>query len=72
MDEDLRKAVEFHVHLHLCPGLAIRYRVAKYIKGHHPRSEDEEMVAIVENNSCSTDAVQQDARLHLRQGQPDL
>jgi formylmethanofuran dehydrogenase subunit E len=57
MDEDLRKAIEFHGHL--CPGRAIGYRVAKYIKGHHPRSEDEEMVAIVENNSCSVDAVQQ-------------
>lgn len=57
MDEDLRKVVEFHGHM--CPGLAIGYRVAKYIKEHHPRSEDEEMVAIVENNSCSVDAVQQ-------------
>ena len=57
MDEDLRKAVEFHGHM--CPGLAIGYRVAKYVKGRYPRSEDEEMVAIVENNSCSVDAVQQ-------------
>jgi formylmethanofuran dehydrogenase subunit E len=57
MDDDLRKAIEFHGHL--CPGLAIGYRVSKYVKGHHPRSEDEELVAIVENNSCSVDAVQQ-------------
>lgn len=57
MDEDLKNAVEFHGHM--CPGLAIGYRVAKYVKGHYPRSEDEELVAIVENNSCSVDAVQQ-------------
>jgi formylmethanofuran dehydrogenase subunit E len=56
MDEDLKKSVEFHGHL--CPGLAIGYRVAKYIKEHHPRSEDEELVCIAENNSCSVDAVQ--------------
>jgi formylmethanofuran dehydrogenase subunit E len=56
MEEDLKKAVEFHGHL--CPGLVIGYRVAKYIKEHHPRSEDEELVCIAENNSCSVDAVQ--------------
>jgi formylmethanofuran dehydrogenase subunit E len=56
MDEDLRKAVEFHGHL--CPGLAIGYRVSKYVKEHYPRSEDEELVAVVENSSCSVDAIQ--------------
>lgn len=56
-DNDLRKAVEFHGHL--CPGLAIGYRVARYVKGHYPRSEDEELVCIAENNSCSVDAVQE-------------
>jgi len=56
MDEDLVKAIQFHGHL--CPGLAIGYRVAKYVKEHHQRSEDEELVAIVENKSCSVDAVQ--------------
>lgn len=55
-DSDLRKAVEFHGHL--CPGLAIGYRVAKYVKEHYPRSEDEELVCIAENKSCSVDAVQ--------------
>ncbi len=55
-DSDLRKAVEFHGHL--CPGLAIGYRVARYVKEHFPRSEDEELVCIAENNSCSVDAVQ--------------
>ena len=57
IDTDLRKAVEFHGHL--CPGLAIGYRVAKYVKEHYPRSEDEELVCIAENNSCSVDAVQE-------------
>ena len=57
IDTDLGKAVEFHGHL--CPGLAIGYRVAKYVKEHYPRSEDEELVCIAENNSCSVDAVQE-------------
>jgi len=57
MDDDLKAAVEFHGHL--CPGLAIGYRVAKYVKEHYPRSEDEELVCIAENKSCSVDAVQQ-------------
>jgi len=57
IDTDLKKAVEFHGHL--CPGLAIGYRVAKYVREHHPRSEDEELVCIAENNSCSVDAVQE-------------
>jgi formylmethanofuran dehydrogenase subunit E len=57
MDEEFKKAAEFHGHE--CPGLAIGYRVAKYVKGNCNRSEDEELVAIVENNSCSVDAIQQ-------------
>lgn len=56
LNTDLRKAIEFHGHL--CPGLAIGYRVARYVKEHYPRSEDEELVCIAENNSCSVDAVQ--------------
>lgn len=56
MDDDLKKAVQFHGHM--CPGLAMGYRVAKYVKEHYPRSEDEELVAIVENSSCSVDAIQ--------------
>ncbi len=56
MEEDLKKAIEFHGHM--CPGLAMGYRVAKYVKEHYPRSEDEELVAIVENKSCSVDAIQ--------------
>ncbi|WP_048056299.1 FmdE family protein [Methanocaldococcus fervens] len=56
MDEELKKVVEFHGHL--CPGLAIGYRVAKYVQKFFKKSEDEELVAIVENNSCSVDAIQ--------------
>ncbi|MEO2117814.1 MAG: FmdE family protein [Methanocaldococcus sp.] len=56
MDEELKKVIEFHGHL--CPGLAIGYRVAKYAKKFFKKSEDEELVAIVENNSCSVDAIQ--------------
>jgi len=56
IDIDLKNAVEFHGHM--CPGLAIGYRVARYVKEHYPRSEDEELVCIAENNSCSVDAIQ--------------
>ncbi|ABR54057.1 formylmethanofuran dehydrogenase subunit E region [Methanococcus vannielii SB] len=50
------KVVEFHGHE--CPGVTIGYRVSKYVEEHFERSEDEQLVAIVENNSCSVDAVQ--------------
>jgi formylmethanofuran dehydrogenase subunit E len=56
MEEDFKKASEFHGHI--CPGLAIGYRVAKYAGEHYPRSKDEELVCIAENKSCSVDAVQ--------------
>ena len=55
---DLREAIQFHGHL--CPGLALGYRVAKAalreLKADRP--QDEELVAIVENDSCAVDAVQ--------------
>ncbi len=57
MDEDFKKAAKFHGHV--CPGLAMGYRVAKYVMEHYPRSKDEELVAIVENGSCSVDAIQE-------------
>jgi formylmethanofuran dehydrogenase subunit E len=47
-------------HGHLCPGLAIGYRatqLALELLGIE-RAHDEELVAIVENDSCSVDAVQ--------------
>lgn len=56
MDEDFKEAIRFHGHS--CPGIAIGYRVAKYVKNHYDRAEDEELVAIVENSSCSVDAIQ--------------
>ena len=48
-------------HGHSCPGLALGYRVAQAaLKAMHMEtiSEDEELVAIVENDSCAVDAIQ--------------
>ena len=54
---DFTDAVEFHGHA--CPGLAIGYRVANLVlKEMGVRARDEELVAIVENNSCAVDAIQ--------------
>jgi formylmethanofuran dehydrogenase subunit E len=58
IDDDLRETIQFHGHL--CPGLALGYRVAKAalreLGAEHP--QDEELVAVVENDSCAADAVQ--------------
>ena len=58
MPEGLKKCVEFHGHL--CPGLVYGYRVAERAMDllELNRSEDEEVVAISENDSCSVDALQ--------------
>ena len=56
MDDEFRRAAEFHGHY--CPGLAMGYRVARYVKDYYDKAEDEELVAIVENDSCSVDAIQ--------------
>jgi len=57
-NDDLRDAVQFHGHL--CPGLALGYRVAKAalreLGAERPR--DEELAAVVENDSCAVDAIQ--------------
>lgn len=57
-DPDLRDVIQFHGHL--CPGLALGYRVAKAalreLKADRPH--DEELVAVVENDSCAVDAIQ--------------
>ncbi|MCL5935655.1 MAG: FmdE family protein, partial [Firmicutes bacterium] len=54
---DWEKAVEFHGHS--CPGLAVGYRVAQIAlkELENLRSQDEELVAIVENDACGIDAV---------------
>ncbi|NQU65530.1 MAG: TraR/DksA C4-type zinc finger protein [SAR324 cluster bacterium] len=47
-------------HGHECPGLAIGYRMAAVAleRLNEVRSEDEEIVAIVENDACGVDALQ--------------
>jgi formylmethanofuran dehydrogenase subunit E len=51
-------AVVFHGHS--CPGLALGYRaaVAAMTRLDRDRAPDEEIVAIVENDSCVVDAIQ--------------
>jgi formylmethanofuran dehydrogenase subunit E len=58
LSEDLRSAIDFHGHL--CPGFLIGYRAVRAAmeRGIVARAEDEEIVAQVENDSCSVDAVQ--------------
>jgi formylmethanofuran dehydrogenase subunit E len=46
-------------HGHVCPGLALGYRVSLFaLRELGDRASDEEIVAVVENNSCAVDAVQ--------------
>ncbi|MFX1296142.1 MAG: FmdE family protein, partial [Promethearchaeota archaeon] len=47
-------------HGHYCPGVAVGYRVAILARKELElgRSKDEELVAIVENDSCAVDAIQ--------------
>lgn len=46
-------------HGHVCPGISIGYRVAKLAEEHFgERAGDEELVAVIENKSCSADAIQ--------------
>jgi len=58
LPEDLQNTVNFHGHL--CPGVLIGYRASKEAlkRLESKRSEDEELVAVVENDSCAVDAVQ--------------
>lgn len=55
---DFKRCEAFHGHL--CPGLALGYRSARLALDHlkAERAEDEEVVAIVETDACSADAVQ--------------
>lgn len=57
--KSFEQVAEFHGHS--CPGLAFGYRVAlagMRELGAEGISEDEEIVAIVENDSCAVDAIQ--------------
>lgn len=58
LDTDIRETIQFHGHL--CPGLALGYRVAKAAMRElgAARPQDEELVAVVENDSCAVDAIQ--------------
>ena len=58
LPEDLKRCVAFHGHL--CPGLVYGYLVAKEamrLLG-LDRSQDEEVVAVSENDTCAVDALQ--------------
>jgi len=54
----LERAVQFHGHV--CPGLLMGIRVAEFAQKHLGVNQDidEELVAIVETNSCGVDAIQ--------------
>ena len=58
LPEDLERCIAFHGHW--CPGLTIGYLAAKAGMAQlgAGRSEDEEFIAVVENDSCAVDAVQ--------------
>ena len=54
---NFKDTIKFHGHA--CPGLALGYRVANLaLKELGLRARDEELIAIVENNSCAVDAIQ--------------
>lgn len=57
-EKSFKKCADFHGHI--CPGLAIGYRAAMagLDRLRENRSVDEELVAIVETDSCSADAIQ--------------
>lgn len=52
----LDEASKFHGHT--CPGLAIGVVASKIALESAKRSEDEELVAVVENDACGVDAIQ--------------
>jgi formylmethanofuran dehydrogenase subunit E len=58
VDQEFQNVVDFHGHL--CMDIALGYRVAKAALRELAceRPKDEELVAVVENDSCSVDAVQ--------------
>jgi formylmethanofuran dehydrogenase subunit E len=56
--KEFEKCVEFHGHV--CPGLAIGFQAARILMEWLGvrRAGDEELLAIVENDACGTDAIQ--------------
>jgi len=56
--KDFRKCIDFHGHI--CPGVTIGFQAARVLMDRLgvQKSPDEELVAIVENDSCSADAIQ--------------
>ncbi len=58
LPDDFKQCVDFHGHV--CPGLVLGYQATRFglewLREH--RAEDEEIVAIVENDACFVDAVQ--------------
>jgi len=56
--EDFKRCEAFHGHV--CPGLSIGFRAARAAmeRLREDRAEDEELVAVVETDACSADAVQ--------------
>ncbi len=56
--EGFEKCVAFHGHI--CPGLAIGFQAARVLMERlgARRAGDEELLAIVENDACGTDAIQ--------------
>jgi formylmethanofuran dehydrogenase subunit E len=56
--EDFKRCAAFHGHI--CPGLSIGFRAARVAMDRlrEKRAADEEIVAVVETDACSADAVQ--------------
>lgn len=57
-NQEFKRCVEFHGHI--CPGLSIGYKAAKLAMERldELRAEDEEIVAVIETDACSADAIQ--------------
>ncbi|MCE5213335.1 MAG: FmdE family protein [Methanobacterium sp.] len=74
IDKNKKKITSFSevtkFHGHACPGIAIGYRVAESAleKLSSVKALDEEFVAIVENDSCSVDAIQVTAGCTMGKG----
>jgi len=66
--KSFNEAVAFHGHT--CPGLALGYRATEYALQYlrAGRSEDEDLVAIVENDACGIDAIQMVAGCSIGKG----